>query len=316
MATKPTDDLFEKSTMTFGEHLEELRVCLFRGVVAIVLCVMVGFFVANWVVRFFQRPLEQAMERYYISKALGDFKSAYGDVPVEVQRQIVEEGLIPEPIQVESGQIAEALRITYPRQFGELSMSPYWFTRGDFLPKSSAYGDGERRLPTELVAGKKESGTPRGRIWQLLTNEQRASIERLSDAGGARSADDTRQVLEALNDLAGKRELHESPELASISVGDADLAGQQREEAQAHDKLLRGQGRRTGLVIAQTDIVEADTAAGKQRDLHVAAQQRVEAGHGADLGLDGFPNGIGRNQERQSQQEREPGRDDADNGKT
>jgi hypothetical protein len=25
MAKKPTDDLFEKSTMTFGEHLEELR---------------------------------------------------------------------------------------------------------------------------------------------------------------------------------------------------------------------------------------------------------------------------------------------------
>ena len=29
-AKKPHDDLFEGTTMTFGEHLEELRVCLFR----------------------------------------------------------------------------------------------------------------------------------------------------------------------------------------------------------------------------------------------------------------------------------------------
>ena len=36
---------------------------------------------ANAVVRFFQSPLERAMERYYISKALGDFKSLFGTVP-------------------------------------------------------------------------------------------------------------------------------------------------------------------------------------------------------------------------------------------
>src|SRR6478609_11677510 len=113
MGKKPTDDLFEKSTMTFGEHLEELRVCLFRGVVGIVVGCLVGFFTANSVVRFFQSPLERAMERYYISKALGDFKSLFGVVPVEVQRQIVDEGLIPESVQVEMGVIAEALRLTY-----------------------------------------------------------------------------------------------------------------------------------------------------------------------------------------------------------
>jgi hypothetical protein len=62
MAKKPTDDLFEKSTMSFGEHLEELRVCLFRGVAGIALGCVIGFFAANWVVRFFQSPLERAME--------------------------------------------------------------------------------------------------------------------------------------------------------------------------------------------------------------------------------------------------------------
>src|SRR5262245_39268202 len=148
MAKKPTDDLFEKSTMTFGEHLEELRVCLFRGVIGIAAGCVIGFFVANAVVRFFQIPLEKAMERYYVSKALGDFKSLFGAVPVEVQRQIVEERIVPEPVQIESGQIAEALRITYPHEFGGLVMSPYWFTSGEFL------SDGMPRMGEGFAASK------------------------------------------------------------------------------------------------------------------------------------------------------------------
>src|SRR5438046_1253082 len=135
MAKKlPTDDLFEKSTMTFGEHLEELRVCLFRSVIGVGLGCLIGFFAANWVVRFFQSPLEHAMERYYIRKALGDYTVLYraqnnislDEVPVEVQRQIIDEGLIPEPIQIEPGHIAESMRLTYPERFGGLAGSPYW----------------------------------------------------------------------------------------------------------------------------------------------------------------------------------------------
>src|SRR5947199_7081378 len=94
MAKKlPTDDLFEKSTMTFGEHLEELRVCLFRSVVGVAMGCLIGFFVANWVVRFFQSPLERAMAQYYVEKAVGDFGNLIGRTPpVEVERQILDEG--------------------------------------------------------------------------------------------------------------------------------------------------------------------------------------------------------------------------------
>src|SRR5436305_12337257 len=92
MAKKlPTDDLFEKSTMTFGEHLEELRVCLFRGVVGITVGCLIGFFVANHVVRFFQGPLERAMEKYYVAKTLRAFKRRHKEGPVEVQRMAIEE---------------------------------------------------------------------------------------------------------------------------------------------------------------------------------------------------------------------------------
>src|SRR3954471_14609614 len=127
MAKKPNDDLFEKSTMTFGEHLEELRVCLFRGVIGLALGCMIGFFVANWVVRFFQSPLERAMEQYYVEKAVDDFRPLFEKayhvrldaVPLEVSRQIIDEALVPEPIQLEPAHIAAILGREYPRQFGD-----------------------------------------------------------------------------------------------------------------------------------------------------------------------------------------------------
>src|SRR5262245_28821844 len=130
MAKKlPNDDLFEKSTMTFGEHLEELRVCLFRSVVGIGLFCTVGFFIAYEVVRFFQGPLERAMADYYVEKAVDDYDAVIGTAPtVEVKRQILDEGLIPEPIQIEPGQIAAALGLTYPESFAGLQISPSWFT--------------------------------------------------------------------------------------------------------------------------------------------------------------------------------------------
>src|SRR5262249_46328916 len=138
MAKKPTDDLFEKSTMTFGEHLEELRVCLFRGVIGLALGCTIGFFIANWVVRFFQSPLERAMEQYYIEKAVDDFRPLYekayrtrlDTIPIEVERQIIDEGILPEPIQFDPADLVSSLARVYPQQFGDIKISAYSFTPG------------------------------------------------------------------------------------------------------------------------------------------------------------------------------------------
>ena len=50
------DDLFQSSTMTFGEHLEELRTCLIRASAGLAVAVIVGFFVAQPVVRLIEEP--------------------------------------------------------------------------------------------------------------------------------------------------------------------------------------------------------------------------------------------------------------------
>jgi sec-independent protein translocase protein TatC len=58
------EDIFKDSTMTFGEHLEELRRCLFRALVGLIVGFLVGLAIGQHVVEFIQIPLRNALEGY------------------------------------------------------------------------------------------------------------------------------------------------------------------------------------------------------------------------------------------------------------
>lgn len=71
--TKRDEDLFDQSSMSFLEHLDELRACL----IGAILCVVVGLIVslvplgfcpsmATMAVGYIQRPLKKSLENYYI----------------------------------------------------------------------------------------------------------------------------------------------------------------------------------------------------------------------------------------------------------
>ncbi len=87
-----TDDLFENSNMTFGEHLEELRVVLIRAFIGIVLGFLVGMFVADDVVRFIESPLRQGLESFYMNRdveAIREKMAAVGQtLSLEDERKI------------------------------------------------------------------------------------------------------------------------------------------------------------------------------------------------------------------------------------
>jgi sec-independent protein translocase protein TatC len=71
---RPSDeDLFQSSTMTFGEHLEELRVCLIRASLGLAGAVLVGFFIARPVVHLIEEPLRRALGKYYSERAIETF---------------------------------------------------------------------------------------------------------------------------------------------------------------------------------------------------------------------------------------------------
>jgi sec-independent protein translocase protein TatC len=158
------------------------------------------------------------MADYYVEKAVEDFDVSFGQKPeVEVKLQILNEGLIPEPIQVQPAQVAEALRQTYPESFGELKISPNWFTAGDFLK------DGVTQICRDLAAAKDRPNTARGQISQFLTAGQRETVERLATAGESSTPEDIHDVLEVLNAVAGQRKLHDSPEFKKVAGPDASV---------------------------------------------------------------------------------------------
>ncbi|MCC9657148.1 twin-arginine translocase subunit TatC [Rhodopirellula halodulae] len=69
---RPKDDLFDNSTMTFGEHLEELRGSLVKAIIWLLIGLGVGLMFANRVVRFIQEPLKQAIIEYNADRDLAE----------------------------------------------------------------------------------------------------------------------------------------------------------------------------------------------------------------------------------------------------
>ena len=88
MAEPYTDDLFESTKMTFGEHLEELRICLFRAVIGLVVGFVIGLFLAGRVVRAVQIPLKAALEDFYTEKTLHRLAKDYPDLSKAEREQI------------------------------------------------------------------------------------------------------------------------------------------------------------------------------------------------------------------------------------
>ncbi|NLF70114.1 MAG: twin-arginine translocase subunit TatC [Candidatus Anammoximicrobium sp.] len=105
MPKRPDDDLFAETTMSFGDHLEELRVCLFKSVLGLVFGFLIGLALANWVVAYIQTPLKKALEDHFISKAIGDLQREYGqDLPPDVHRFVEENRLVFEKMYVEKAE--------------------------------------------------------------------------------------------------------------------------------------------------------------------------------------------------------------------
>jgi len=69
--TPAESDLFQDSTMTFGQHLEELRTCLFRAIIGLAIGCAIGLlpWVCGPIVTFVNKPVETALWNYYQNQA-------------------------------------------------------------------------------------------------------------------------------------------------------------------------------------------------------------------------------------------------------
>ena len=62
------DDLFEDSTMTFGEHIEELRAHLLRAIYGIVAALAITISFGSYVVEVIIHPVEKQLKAWVRSQ--------------------------------------------------------------------------------------------------------------------------------------------------------------------------------------------------------------------------------------------------------
>lgn len=76
-----TDDLFERNTMSFGEHLEELRTALVKACLWLALGTSIGLYYSEQLVQWMSAPFRQQLRQYRIDKATDAFRTSLNAEP-------------------------------------------------------------------------------------------------------------------------------------------------------------------------------------------------------------------------------------------
>jgi sec-independent protein translocase protein TatC len=111
MSKTREEDLFEGTTMTFGEHLEELRTALMRSVFGLVVGFLIGLLVAKFVVTWITVPLTGALRDHYEIVAEQRLTELYGDeLPADLRNFMKRERLLFEEVYIEQSELERLSR--------------------------------------------------------------------------------------------------------------------------------------------------------------------------------------------------------------
>ncbi|MFV1965458.1 MAG: twin-arginine translocase subunit TatC [Pirellulaceae bacterium] len=120
MTNQARGNLFEASTMTFGEHLEELRVSLTRALIGLLIGFLLGLAAAKHVVMWIETPLIAALEKHLSENAKLELQSKYaGKVSQEIKDFVATDRMIFEEVFIERRELAR-----WARESGGASTDP------------------------------------------------------------------------------------------------------------------------------------------------------------------------------------------------
>ncbi len=159
----PEEDIFKDSTMTFGEHLEELRRCLFKAVLGLVGGVLIGMFFGGWAVAVIEKPLYDALHAYYTNISLDHANSP-------LQKKLIEAGFLPDEIYIEPDVLLSQLIHFFPHAFKEAPPevpAPSENADKEEPPASSTAADSKERLAPE------EDNLIKLSLWHRAANDPR-----------------------------------------------------------------------------------------------------------------------------------------------
>jgi len=163
------DDLFQHTSMTFGEHLEELRSSLFKAVLALGIGFGIGLYFAPTVVQWIQSPLEKSLRQYYSQEAIEYVNSRLPESMrhnPSVEKMVLEEGLIPQELFVMPGQVLSELKTNYPKQFADNELSS---------PAKATAATPDPDQPTDKPVISKSDLIPLV-IWRPLSDDERTKL--------------------------------------------------------------------------------------------------------------------------------------------
>jgi sec-independent protein translocase protein TatC len=219
---KPDDDLFKDSTMTFGEHLEELRRALFKAMLWLVVGCGIGLYFSDWVVQYINEPLEAALKEYYQEQAIAVVENDVGPISDAQRAAILERQMIFESVYIDPQAVMAALQAMYGQEVGNLEIPQFFIADIDIGDPSA--------LATALVTAE----GPAGRIWELLPGETRKLIEKAQETNelGTR---DLRTLLRDINAIFDRKDFYNESSFADISLSEETRAMLARRDELSRD---------------------------------------------------------------------------------
>ena len=200
MTRRPSDDLFEDTRMSFGDHIEELRKTLVRCLIFVGIGCVVGFMIAENVVNFLQTPLQRAIKQYNDQAALNRYTALEGYYPPEISNRI-QDGLAPNSVWIDPGQMVKAIRSISPESFQEIDLTPY-----RFRPGAIQAGPDTTAVTKAILEGDQAGSDPRIKaIYDLMSPQDRATLAKSKDEAKAHQ-----QLIRALNQLLDNPALHQN----------------------------------------------------------------------------------------------------------
>jgi sec-independent protein translocase protein TatC len=160
------DDLFKHTSMTFGEHLEELRASLFRAVIALAVGFGIGLFFAGTIVRWIETPLKSALGAFYQDEAIAYVNARVPEALRDndaVRRLVYDKELLPEERYYSAGELVAALEERFPGRFGQ---------------DASADAAGEAKVPAK-VGPFSEADMIRVFAWRPMEDDERLKLDAL-----------------------------------------------------------------------------------------------------------------------------------------
>ena len=200
MSQPVDDDLFKESTMSFGEHLEELRGALGRSLVGLAIGFLIGLYFAPGAVKLVATPLENALSRLHVDMTTKEWTAAENDsLQPEDWLLLEEQQMVPKTIRMDIDQVIGQLSsngiiqndATANHQFREMD-----------IPIDNVEG-----IAKSLVGMKPaflRSGAERKAVWNAIPESSQQSLAEIAKRDAPEQADRS-ELIAILNNLVASQ---------------------------------------------------------------------------------------------------------------